>query len=112
MNDAGKLSLDMRELLLELRMELASLYDGDLADLVLYGSRARGDAEKESDVDVLVVLKGEVNPSREVLRTSGILSDLSLRHDAVISCVFVSEAEYSVGKGPLIRNILREGIRI
>jgi len=31
-----------------------------LHDLVLFGSRARGDASADSDVDVLVVLNGPV----------------------------------------------------
>lgn len=112
MDNAMQLSLDIREPLLELRRELASLYGDHVVDLVLYGSRARGDAEADSDIDILVVLKGQVNPAREVHRTSDLLSDISLKHDVVISCVFVDESKYRNGKGPLIRNILREGIRI
>ena len=34
------------------------------ADIVLYGSRARGDAHAESDWDFLILLDGEVDDAR------------------------------------------------
>ena len=112
MNDATQLSLDVREPLQELRRELVGLYGDRLVDLVLYGSRARDDAEEDSDIDVLVVISGQVDPGREVHRTSALLSNISLKYNVVISCVFVDELKYLRGKGPLIRNIRREGIQI
>ena len=112
MNDDTQLSLDIREPLMEMRRELVAMYGDHLVDLVLYGSRARGDAEVDSDIDVLVVLKGQVDPGKEVHRTSALISDISLKYDVVISCIFIGETKYTSGKGPLIRNILREGIRI
>jgi uncharacterized protein len=33
----------------------------DVADIILFGSRARGDAEEFSDMDVIVVIEGEVD---------------------------------------------------
>ena len=112
MDNARQLSLDIREPLSELRERLAGMYGDRLADVLLYGSKARGDAEAGSDIDVLVVLRGRVDPGMEVHRTSALLSDISLRYDVVISCVFISESKYASGKGPLVRNVLREGIRI
>ena len=35
------------------------------ADLILYGSRARGDAVPDSDWDFLILVDGEVNTRRE-----------------------------------------------
>ena len=37
------------------------------ATIILYGSRARGDAESDSDWDLLVLLDGDVTPGREAL---------------------------------------------
>ena len=51
-------------------------------------SRARGDAESDSDIDVLVVLHGSVDAVEEIRRTSGIVSNLCLEYEVVISCVF------------------------
>jgi uncharacterized protein len=93
-----------------LRPRLQALYGSRLVQLVLFGSQARGDAEDGSDIDVLVVLKGPVMPGEEITRTGAILADLSLAHDTVLSCVFVSEERFASENSPLLLNIRREGI--
>jgi predicted nucleotidyltransferase len=65
-----------QQVLLDLRRGLQSLYGDRLARLILFGSRARGDAEPESDYDVLVVLRGVVDPNEESRRTSEFLGDI------------------------------------
>lgn len=112
MNDAKKLSSDVREILYYLRARLVNLYGSRLEDVVLYGSRARGDDEAGSDIDVLVVLSGEVDPAAEIHRTSELLSDISLRSNLLVSCNFIDKSKLEKGRGPLVRNVLREGIRI
>ncbi len=74
-----------------------------LKQLVLYGSQARGgDAEPGSDVDVLVVLRGPVEPCAEIARTIEDVGDLSLQHNVVVACVFVSEEEFEHERSPLL----------
>jgi predicted nucleotidyltransferase len=80
--------------------------------MVLYGSQARGDARPDSDIDILVVLKGQVNPGEEIKRTSHIRADLSLQNDEVISCQFMNEEKFTNYQSPLLRNIRKEGILI
>lgn len=48
---------ELRQALADARHRLGVLYGDRLHRVVLYGSRARGDAAPDSDVDVLVVLK-------------------------------------------------------
>lgn len=100
----------VREILLELRRQLEQLYGSRLRRLVLYGSQARGSATADSDIDVLVVLKGPVEPAVEVHRTSHIVSQLSLEHDVVIVCVFVDEYDLENEQSMFMANIRREGI--
>ncbi|NSW56829.1 MAG: nucleotidyltransferase domain-containing protein [Armatimonadetes bacterium] len=44
------------QVLLELRRGLREIYGPRLVGLYLYGSRARGDAGEDSDVDVALIL--------------------------------------------------------
>ena len=77
--------------------------------LVLFGSYARGDAEPGSDIDILVVLYGDVNTSEEIARTSEMVANISLRYDVVVSLVFMSQHRYDNERSPFLINIRREG---
>lgn len=101
---------DVKKILSELRNKLQALYGDKLAHVVLFGSHARGDADPDSDIDVLVVLRVKVNPGEEIQRTGEIVAGLSLENDAVISCVFMDEDRFLHKNGPLLRNIRKEGI--
>jgi predicted nucleotidyltransferase len=101
-----------QSLLTRLRVYLTNLYGERLHQTMLFGSYARGEARPDSDIDILVVLKGTVNPGREVAKVSDFVADLSLEHDKVISCFFMDEERFSNRQGPLLRNIRREGIPV
>ena len=97
-------------ILTHLKQCFADLYGDRLLHLTLFGSQARGDAEPESDIDILVVLKLPVNPGEEVKKTSKEIAALSLHYDVVISCLFMDETHYQTRNGPLLRNIRKEGV--
>lgn len=102
----------LKQILTELRNQFYKLYGPRLAQMVLYGSQARGDEQTGSDIDVLVVLKDEVSPAEEIARTGEIVADLSLKHGVVICCTFVDERRFAKGTGPLLRNVRREGLPV
>jgi predicted nucleotidyltransferase len=102
----------LNTILAELRMQFEKMYGERLVHLVLYGSQARRDALPGSDVDVLVVLAGSVEPATEIDRVSPITAALSLEHDIVISCVYISEERYLQENSPLLLNVRREGIAV
>ncbi|MCL5102863.1 MAG: nucleotidyltransferase domain-containing protein [Armatimonadetes bacterium] len=106
------MSDQLREILSELKTRLTELYGERLVELILYGSQARGDAVEGSDIDVLVVLRGEVRLSREIPYVNGVTADLSLRHETVITCAFMDDQSYRTRSGPFLRNVRREGIRL
>jgi predicted nucleotidyltransferase len=76
----------MKSALAELRRRFEALYGERLVQMILFGSQARGDAEPGSDIDVLVVLRGEVSPCEEIARTIEDVADVSLYHNEVVSC--------------------------
>ena len=104
------MSEKLKAILAELRSRFEEIYGDRLFKMVLFGSQARGDATKNSDIDVLVVLKGQVNPGEEIKRTSEVVANLSLHYDEVISRLFMDEDQFTHRNSPLLRNIRKEGI--
>jgi predicted nucleotidyltransferase len=100
----------LTSILTNLKQDLSVIYGDRLLHLTLFGSQARGDADPESDIDVLVVLKPPVNPGEEIKRTGRAIADLSLHYDVVISCLFMDEIHYLTRNGSLLRNIRKEGV--
>ena len=94
----------------ELRGKLEARYGDRLARLVLFGSQARGDAEAGSDIDVLVVLRGNVAPVEEIEKAGALATDLSLRYDTLLSLAFVFEDRYQAEHSPFLMNVPREGV--
>jgi len=102
----------VRAALDDLRAALHAHYGARLASLVLFGSRARGDADADADIDVLVVLHGPVRAYQEINETSHVTAAISLAHDVVLQRMFVSAEDYRTGDGPLMRNVRREGVAV
>jgi predicted nucleotidyltransferase len=100
----------LREVLSRLRSGLTELYGERLAGMHLFGSHARGDSEPGSDIDVLVVLKGEVDPGLEIARSGPLVAPLCLATDQVISCLFLSERRFLTEQSPLVLNVRRESV--
>ncbi len=96
----------------ELRRELAALYGSRLLRLILFGSQARGDAQPWSDIDVMAVLAGSVDPEQEARRTIDIVARLSLDHNCVIVPEFVGEAEFTRSGTGLVDTVREEGLEM
>lgn len=82
------------------------------AQVFLYGSRARGDAEPDSDWDLLILVNGPVSHEREEELTDR-LFELGLETDAVLSPVVHSREEWAsplFRAMPFRRNVIREGV--
>ena len=46
----------------EFKVEVRELYGRRLKNVILYGSYARGEATDDSDIDMAVVLEGDISP--------------------------------------------------
>jgi predicted nucleotidyltransferase len=99
-------------ILRDLHQRLLSLYGERLDRVILFGSHARGDAGPGADIDVLVVINGKVRPGEEIRRTGPMVAALCLQHDIVLSCLFMSSAQYRGEADPLLLNVRREGVAV
>jgi uncharacterized protein len=80
-----------------------------LRQILLFGSRARGDAQDSSDYDMLVVVDHRTPELRAIILE--VESQLMERYEALVATVLRSEAEWQQLQGfPLARNIAREGV--
>jgi len=103
---------DPLALALALRDGLRPVLGERLRGLVLYGSHARGEADRESDVDLLVLLDRVETLGSEIERIGPVASRLSLEHDVLVSALPVSETEFRSSVAPLLSTARQEGILV
>jgi predicted nucleotidyltransferase len=85
-----------------------------LSRLVLFGSRARGDAQADSDMDVLVVLDAPVSAETQDI-VSECAWEAGFDHGIVVSPIAVSRQEWEEGperSSLLALTIQKEGIAV
>ncbi len=107
-----ELSRDIKALLQDLRGRLEALYGDRLQAVVLYGSHARGEATPDSDVDVMVVLEGTVDPWAEIRRMSGPALDTEIKYEEMVTLYPVSQVDFEHQELPVLANAHREGILV
>ncbi len=93
------------------RAALDEVYGERIERVVLFGSRARGDAHPESDYDVLVFLKdfGLSDRHKEMERISRITADIIQDTGEMISALPYPAGSY-VERTPLMHEVRREGV--
>ena len=89
---------------------LQELYGERLRGVYLYGSYARGTADGESDLDILIVLEDFERYGDELERTSELVGRLSLEHGVAVSRVFVREREWRQAATTFLVNVRDEAL--
>lgn len=110
------LAANERTALAALVHRLRQCYGDDLLRVVLFGSKACGDSDEESDIDVLVVVRMPDDDYWQHRRQiSAIAGHLDLEHDVILSTLLVDEAELAEMRRAnllLNRSIQRDGIEL
>jgi predicted nucleotidyltransferase len=95
------------------REALGSQYPGAVEEMLIYGSKARGDAGPESDLDVLLIVKDQAAGRKRALRRVGYL--LAAATEVVPSIMAYTRGEWEQRKqsgSPFHRAVERDGVRV
>lgn len=105
------MGVNKKIVLKELSLLLRSRFSDDLKDIVLFGSQAYGNAHKNSDYDILVILKKKADwkTEREI---SDLCYEIDLKYDIITDTHIIGESELSTlrGKQPIFVNAISNGI--
>lgn len=88
------------------------MYGDRLKNVILYGSFARGQADNDSDIDLAVVLQGNVDPMDEIDRMIDLITEINLEHNVLLSVYPVSLDNFNSNKTPILMNIHKEGLTV
>lgn len=82
-----------------------------LKELILFGSKARGDFKKDSDIDIFVLIDKENLKIWQIIQS--LSAKVSLKFDVVISALVMDKKRYQTHlklKTLLYKNIIRDGV--
>ncbi len=106
-------TMNKREKIIQKILELSNKKYPD-AEIYLYGSQARGDANPLSDWDLLVLLNSENIPFSLEIEIMDGFYDIELETGQIISPIIYPKKEWNnkYKITPLYENIQKEGIKI
>jgi predicted nucleotidyltransferase len=92
---------------------LRGKYGDAIQSVVLFGSAARGEMQKESDADVLIVVFGANARTRDAISMAAY--EIMVKNDVVLSPIVMDAAVfgwYRSNGDPFYKNIRKDGVEI
>lgn len=99
-------------MLSEIQELLIPAYGTRFKDLILYGSAAKGRMQSNSDIDVIILLKGPVRLWSDLKTALRALIPLALKYGHPISPKPVDIRHYATMDTPLFKRVRKEGLRL
>jgi len=93
------------------RVAVNEIYGDRVARVVLFGSRARGDAQPDSDYDVAVFLRDTPNRIAELNRLADLSTALPDETGEFVHAMPYCAEVYNDARMPLMYEIRREGVK-
>jgi len=87
------------------------IFQGNIEQIILYGSVARGEQDVESDIDIALILYSEMKDEEKKLLIDW-STEFDFNHNCVLSVVDIAKKSYEKWNHilPFYRNIRKEGI--
>lgn len=103
---------NVQELLQQVRARLEAVYGTRLDRVVLYGSFARGTVTRDSDIDLLVILRDRVISGEDRRAAIHALYPLTLAYGHPCSPTVVDAATYAAAEYPLYATVRAYGMEL
>ena len=107
---------ELQIILSEIAKTAKETFGEQLDSVILYGSYARGDYTPDSDIDMMILVKG-IAPEKLWLYKKPIIkreSELGLEYDLVISATIKDIETFNqyLDVLPFYQNVMKEGIKV
>lgn len=90
---------------------LTDIFQKNISMIILYGSVARGEATDESDIDIAIILKDEMDAQtkKRFIRWA---ADMDIRYEKIFSIIDIREENMVKWERvlPFYQNIRKEGV--
>ena len=105
-------TMESKLLAKEIKLHLNKHLNNIVSDVVIFGSRAKGTADNDSDYDVLIILDTDYNQKTKKL-INGLCYDFDLNYNIFLDTQIISKSELTNsirGKHPVFKIALKEGL--
>ncbi len=102
---------DILKLLADLKVEIRVILENKLIRILLFGSYSRGDFSASSDVDLMILVDGDLS-REEREQIDDVIAEYSLEHDIVISGIVYPSKIFREYNTPFLLNVKEDGIKI
>jgi predicted nucleotidyltransferase len=102
----------IEELVNQIKDFLIRMYGKKIKKFILYDSYMRGEVNKDSDIDILVLVDETLNPFEVRKKLSDLLFDIILEKGEIISVIVLPEFLFENYNYPFILNVKKEGLSV
>ncbi len=86
------MEIELENLLHDLKQKLETVLEDIEAEIVLYGSRAKGDFDQDSDIDVAVIVPGLTREKKDQILEA--VAEVEFDHSRAISALVFSKSDF------------------